>query len=421
MRRSARIEKRSIPEGEHTRGLKPEKSLGVMEAAPEENAQPQRARPGPESVETQSSRSPAGRAGRSQLSLCSTRAKPDAAKLVINRDASVDDGENERRKPVLYHNISEGGPKLKNIAELLADADPYQNFNIPSNKIIASKNVDRIVCHQMRRLAPNGNLTPERVRNNLADSIRHFESWWDLRSKRESRPLFWKRVCMRSTWMSQLDGADCREFFLWLVVYFRRGSGKKATNKLTKAFEVLSELFEMESDCELQELAGIESRVQLPANQSLGRSRAAVSKKKNSKSKPVDGNIFHLSGDTNMTDYELRGVDIQGLTPIRDIGGRRRKDEDHKRMFEEEMEADRARMAEEAAQKAATEKASAMDAAMTPEPHLTTQIRKRSSRKRATPFEAGTNFSDFEDMYEEDEDDEEEMPRAAALKRQRLL
>lgn len=418
MRRSARIEKRSILGSELVRGLKPEKSLGPTETTPEENTQPQRARAGPESVAMQSSHSLTGRADSSQLSLRSTRANPNTTRLVIHRDASVDEGENERRKPVLYHSISEGGPKLKNIAELLADADPYQNFNIPSNKIIANEDVDKIVCHQMRRLAPNGNLTPDRVRNNLADSIKHFESWWDLRSKRESRPLFWKRVCMRSTWMSHLDGADCREFFLWLVVYFRRGSGKKATNKLTRAFEVLSELFEMERDCELDELAGIESRVQLPANQSFGRSRAAVSKKKNSKSKPVDGNIFRLSGDTNMTDYELRGVDIQGLTPITDIGDRRRKDEDHKRMFEEEMEADRARMAEEAAEKAAKEKASAMDAAMAPEPHLTTQIRKGSSRKRANPFDAVTNFSDFEDMYEEKE---EGMLRAAALKRQRLL
>lgn len=71
--------------------------------------------------------------------------------------------------------------------------------------------------------------------------------------------------------------------------------------------------------------------------------------------------------------------------------------------------------------------------AAAPEPQPTTlnrkptQGRKRSSRKRPTPFEAGRKPSDFEeDMYGDEDDDvdvddnnEEERLRAAALNRQR--
>ncbi|KAH8785936.1 hypothetical protein F5883DRAFT_636839 [Diaporthe sp. PMI_573] len=411
--RSGRVEKRSAPESERARERKQEKSLGPTEADPEEQAQPQPARPEPESATTQSSPKATGRAYRDERGPLSTRAPLNTTSLPTNRGASADDREYESGESVLHHKISEGGPKLKNIAELLADADPHQNFRIPSNKIIANEDVDTRVYQQMRRLAPGGDLTPDRVRNNLIDSVRDFEQWWDLRGNRESRALFWKRVCKRSTWMGQLDGADCREFFLWLVVYFRHGSGKKALNRLAQAFEGLSELFEKEKGCELDELVSIEARVRLPAHQPPSRSRAAVSKKRDSKFKPVDGNIFRLSGNTNMTDDELRGVDVQGLRRIVDLGDRRRKKEDRMRVFEEEMGADRARMAEEGRRGSGRGSQRAG--------------RKRSSRKRPTPFEAGRKPSDFEeDMYGDEDDDvdvddnnEEERLRAAALNRQR--
>lgn len=471
-RHSTRIEKKRALENDRTK----KHNQGPTDAEPEENVQSQRVRSGLQPTETQPSRRPERKALPSERCLRSTRAPRNTTAGAKKRDTFVDDGEDENRKPALYHTISEGGPKLKNIAELIVETDRWENFRIPSNNIIANQRVDTMVHEQMRRLAKDGNLTPKLVSGHLIQSVQQFEDCW--RKRRRSRPIFWERACACTsgtpgTWMNQLDGADCREFFLWLLVYFRHGSGKEGTNNLISAFERLDQLFrqdekekaremeekkkaneleekeeaneldEKEKANELDELDGVQQRLRLPANRSLGprrdraaAGRGAASKKSGSKNVPEDGNIFRWSAGTNMSDFELSGIDVEGLTPIVDIGGTRKKREAWMRSFEEELEADRERMQQEEAGTAAGEQAAAQEAATAPKPQSTTQGRRRSSRERPTPPEvdqlmpemkeqnvvkAGRKFSEFEEDDEDDDGEEEERLRAAALKRQKLL
>lgn len=370
---SGRIEKRTAPASEVNKRRKQEKNLVRMEADPEQIKQLAPARPGPGSTTTQRSPKPTGRA-------CRTTVPPNSG-LNTDDGALVGNEETEAKKSAVRPNSSQGGQELKSLADLLLLLDRHQNFTIPSNKIIASEDVDNRVYQQMRRLAPGGKLTPDRVRNHFIDSLEDIELRWKLRTKR-SRSLFWNRVCKRSnTWMKQLDGAECRDFFLWLVVYFRHGSGrgkKKTTDVLTKAFDRLSALLDEEEDCELDELVGIEARVRLPAERPARHEQAAVSTKDDSSSKPVAGNIFRDSGNTNMTDDELRGIDTEGLMPIVDVGGSRQKRQDEKKAFDEELRADRARIEEEDAEQAVRARAAATEATVSPGPQPTTRGRKRS-------------------------------------------
>lgn len=418
-RRSTRIEKKSAAEKE----LGQKKDQGHKEVEPEQNVQPRRARPGLEFTETPPSRRSTRSALPSDRCLRSTRA-PQNTTTQAHRTSQRE-----------YHTIAEGGPKLKNVAELLSETDLYQHFRIPSNKIIANEDIDRSVREQMQRIAPEGNLTPARLRQNLIDSVCMLEDQWHIRNK--SRPEFWEHVCKFGGWTSQLDGADYRQFFLWLCNYFRDVPGKKGANNLIKAFERLVKLFRQEEKCELDELDGVQSRLRAPANRSSGRSgdspavgRGAVSRKRGSNRAPEDGNIFRWSGDTNMTDYELLGVDAQGLTPIVDVGNRRRKDEEQRRVFGDYMKA----LEAEDEERKGREAAEALLA--TAELQPTTQGRSRSSRKRSIQSEvgnsmpemseqntakAGRKFAEFEEDEEEDDWEEQERLRAAALKRQRLL
>lgn len=444
-RHSARIEKRSTTENERTKEVRQEEDQGCTEAEPEQNVRLQRARHGPEFTETQASRRSVGRALPSDRCLRRPGATRNTATRASNRDTLVDDIQDESEEAVAhrttgqigYHTIAEGGPKLKKIGELIVETDTWENFKIPSNNIIANEDVDSRVYQQMRRHAKDGNLTPDRVRKNLEKSVEELEKWWRVRRPRRK---FWECVCRSGTWMSQLDGPDCRAFFLWLCVYFRDVPGKAGANTLIRAFERLVKLFRQEEECELDELDELDDvqlRLQAPANRSLGRSRdrtavgqGAASKKKGSKTMPEDGNIFRWSADTNMTDFELSGIDVEGLTPIVDVGDRRKKNEEWKRLFDEELEADRERIKQEAWGSAAQEAAAA------PNPQLTTQGKKRSSRKRPTPPEmgnlmpemnqqepvkAGRKSSEFEEDEEDDDGEKEERLRAAALKRQNLL
>lgn len=432
-RRSTRIEKKSALENDRTQ----KQNQGSKEAEPEETVQPQRARPEPQFTETQSSRRSKRKALPSDRCLRSTRAPQSTTAGATNRD-----GENESRKPPLYHTISEGGPRLKNIGELIVDTDRYENFRIPSNYIIANEDVDTMVYEQMRRLAKDGNLTPERVRGHLVRSVKEFEECWGKR--RKSPTKFWELACEYApgtpgTWMNQLDGADCREFFLWLLTYFRHGSGRGGTNEFIRAFERLDQLFEEEEKTkksELDELDGVRRRLRAPANRSPGPShgraaagRGAASKKSGNKDATEDGNILRWSGRTNMSDFELSGIDVAGLIPIVDVGGAREKREEWKRRFDEELKADKERIRqEEEAGRAAGEQAAAQEAAA--------QGRRRRSRKPPTPPEmdslmpdmnqqnaakAGRKFAEFEEDEEEDDWEEQERLRAAALKRQKLL
>lgn len=441
-RHSARIEKRSTTENERTKELRQEEDQGCTEAEPEQSVRLQRARHGPEFTEIQASRRSVGRALPSDRCLRRPGTTRNTATRASNRDTLVDDIQDESEEAVAhhttgqigYHTIAEGGPRLKNIAELIAETDLHQNFRIPSDKIIASEDVDSRVYQQMRRHAKDGNLTPDRVRKNLENSVKELEEWWRVRKPRRR---FWECVCGSGTWMSQLDGPDCRAFFLWLCVYFRNVPGKAGANTLIRAFERLVKLFRQEKECELDELDDVQLRLQAPSGRSLGRSRdrttvgrGAASKKKGSKTMPEDGNIFRWSADTNMTDFELSGIDVEGLTPIVDVGDRRKKNEERKRLFDEELEADRERIRQEAWEQATQEAAAA------PKPQLTTQGRQRSSRKRPTPPEvdnmmpemnqqkpakAARKFSEFEEDEEDDDGEEEERLRAAALKMQELL
>lgn len=434
-RRSARIEKRSAIENEHTKKLRQEKNEGSSEAVAEKKAQPQRARPGPELNETPSSRRLAGRALPSDRCLRNANATRNTKTRVSTRFRFVDDIQDESGEAVAhrstgqtgYHTIAEGGPKLKNIAELIAETDIHQHFRIPSDKIIASEDVDNRVYQQMRRHAKDGNLTPDRVRTSLVKSVNEFETWWRIR---RSRPRFWKRVCNSDTWMSQLDGADCRDFFLWLCAYFRNVQGKQDANEMVRSFERLVKLFKGEMRCELDDLVGVQQRLGQPASQSRGRSRDSVApKKRGSKTVPEDGNIFAWSGDTNMSDFELSGIDVQGLTPVVDVGGRRRKDEAYRRAFDDHV----ARLNREKEDAKKRQKsAAAPEAAATPMARSTMQGSKRSCRMRPSPSEApqtnqqkdamaGRAFYEFDEGEEANAGDEEEGRMAAALKRQRLL
>lgn len=448
-RHSTRIEKKSALAAlanNHTQ----KQNQDSAEAEPEENVQPQRARPGLQSTETQSSRRSKRKTLPSERCLRSTTTPRSTTAEATNRDAFVDDGEDEGRKAAPYHTISEGGPRLKTIAELIVETDRWENFRIPSDNIIANEHVDMRVYQQMRRLAKDGNLTHKLVRGHLIDSVGQFEACW--RKRRKSPPSkFWERACectsgTPGTWMNQLDGADCRQFFLWLLVYFRYGSGRGGTNDFIRAFERLDQLFREEKKkkkkSELDELEGVQQRLRAPANRPLDRSRerttvgrGAASNKSGSKTMPEDGNMFRWSAHTNMSDFELSGIDVEGLTPIVDIGGSRKKREEWKRLFDEELEADKERIRQEEAGRAAGEQAAAQGAAAALNPQLTTQGRRRSSRKRSYPPEtdylmpemnqqnaakADRKFSEFEED-DEDDDGEEERLRAAALKRQKLL
>lgn len=446
-RRSARIEKRSVTENEHTKELRQEKDKGSTEAVAEKRAQPQRATPGPEFNGTPSSRRLAGSALPSERCLRNPNDTRNTTARASNRASNrvrfVDDIQDESGEVVAqhstgqagYHTIAEGGPKLKNIAELIAQTDLYQHFRIPSDKIIASELVDSRVYQQMQRHAKDGNLTPDRVRKNLVKSVEEFETWWGIR---RSRPRFWKCVCGSGTWMSQLDGGDCREFFLWLCVYFRHVPGKDDANVMTRAFGRLVNLFEGDMRCELNELDDddVKLRLQQPTTHSSSRSsgrsavsRDAASKKTNSKVVSEDGNIFRWSGDTNMSDFELSGIDVKGLTPVMDLGGKRRRDEDHWRAFDDHVKRVNAEEDARDAQKAAA----ALEAAAAPMPQATTQ---GSSRMRRSPSEAdnlmleinqqmatkaGRKFSEFEESEGANARDAEKRRVAAALKRQKLL
>lgn len=442
-RHSARIAKRTATEDEGTKEPRQETYQAPTEAESERDAQPQRARPGSGVTETRSSRRLAGSALPSDRCLRRRIATGSTTERATNQGIIADDNRNESEEAVVrqtsgqrgYHTIAEGGPKLKNIAELIAETDRYQHFNIPSDMIIASEDVDRRIHEQMLRRAKGGNLTADRVRKNLVISVREFESWWRLRKRRD---LFWKRVCKSGTWMSQLDGDDCSEFFLRLCKSFRRVPGKDNANDLTRAFDGLVGLFRQEEDCELQKLVDVQSRPQAPVNRSLDRSRdrAAVSenataKKRGGTTAAEDGNIFRWSADTNMTDFELSGIDVEGLTPIVDVGDRRRKNEEWKRQFDEEIEADGLRIDQELAANKAVQ-----GAATTPQPQPAVQGTRCSSRTRPTPYEVGNSmpqmgieeparaarkFSQFEEDDEDDDGEEEERQRANALKRQKLL
>ncbi|KAI7787370.1 hypothetical protein LA080_016445 [Diaporthe eres] len=449
-RHSTRIEKKSaLAALANDRTQK--QNQDSAEAEPEENVQPQRARPGLQSTETQSSRRSKRKTLPSERCLRSTTAPRSTTAEATNRDAFGDDGEDEGGKPAPYHTISEGGPRLKTIAELIVETDRWENFRIPSDNIIANEHVDMRVYQQMRRLAKDGNLTHKLVRGHLIDSVEQLEACW--RKRRKPPPSkFWERACectpgTPGTWMNQLDGADCRQFFLWLLVYFRYGSGRGGTNDFIRAFERLDQLFREEEKkkkkSELDELDGVQQRLRAPANRPLDRSRkrttvgrGAASKKSGSKTMPEDGNMFRWSAHTNMSDFELSGIDVEGLTPIVDIGGSRKKREEWKRLFDEELEADKERIRQEEAGRAAGEQAAAQEAAAALNPQLMTQGRRRSSRKRSYPPEtdylmpemnqqnaakAGRKFSEFEEDDEDDDGEEEERLRAAALKRQKLL
>lgn len=439
-RHSARIEKKSAVENERTR----KQDQVSAESDAEENFQPQRARPGPQFTETQSSpRRPKRKALPSERCLRSTRAPRSTTAGATNQDALVDAGEDESRNhPAPYHTISEGGPRLKNIAELIMETDTYDNFRIPSDKIIANEDVDTMVYQQMRRLSKDGDLTSNRVRARLIDSVKEFEDCWRIRNRSPTiqHSRFWKRACTctsgtSGTWMNQLDGADCRQFFLWLLVYFRHGSGRDGTNDLIRAFERLNKLFEEEEkgkDSELDDLVGVQLRLRAPANRTLGPSRAraaasrsAASRKKSSKTMSEGGNIFRWSADTNMSDYELSGIDVEGLTPVVDVGDRRRKDEEHKRVFDVYTKKVNDEEDAKAKQKPAA----------TPKPQPMTQGIKRSFRKRPThfgvddltpemgleePAKPARQFSEFVEDAGEDDGEDEKMLRAALAKRRKL-
>ncbi|POS70538.1 hypothetical protein DHEL01_v211070 [Diaporthe helianthi] len=377
--KSSRIQKRTAPASEGTKWRKKEKNLVPVptEADPEHNAPLAPARPEPESAMIQSSPKPKGRAHHTKVS--------QSSGMTTNSGALVCDEETEGQQSTARHNSSRGGQERKDMAELLLGLDRCQNFTVPSNKIIASEDVDKRIYEQMRRLAPGGELTADRVRRNLIDSIEDLELWWKWRTKR-SRSFFWNRVCKReSTWMKGLDGAECREFFLWLVVYFRHGSAgdknslETADDALVKAFERLSRLFEKDEDCELDELVGIEVRVRLPAEQPARNGHlAGVSKKQDIVSKPVAGNIFRHSGNTNMTEDKLRDIDTEGLVPIVDVGDSRKKIQDWMSAFHQELKADQARIEEEEAERAVraqaaqAAQAATTETAMAPGPQPTT-------------------------------------------------
>lgn len=434
-RQSARIQKRSATGDEHTKKPIQEKAQGRTEAEEAQNAQPPRVRPGLELTETQSPRRLSGSGLPSDRCL----RRPSAARNATTRATGrVDDAQDESggavaRRTKEYHTIAERGPKLKNIAELIAATDLYQHFRIPSDKIIANEDVDSRVYQQMRRQAQDGNLTPDRVRKNLERSVEVLESWWRVRG---SRPKFWKCACRSGSWMSQLDGPDCRAFFLWLCVYFRDVPGKEGVNALVRAFERLVKLFVEEKDSELNELDGVELRLQQPTTHSpvRRRGRAAVgrgsaSKKRGSKTVPEDGNIFRWSVDTNMTDFELSGIDVEGLQPIVDLGDRRRKNEQWRKQFDDVIEAEKLKMEEE--DKAAQGQATVVEAATTLKPQQMTQGIRRSYRKRPNPPEVGDlapkmepsnadrKFSELQE-YKEDDGEEEKILRAAFAKRQKL-
>lgn len=440
-RQSARIQKRSAAENEHTKKPIQEKALGRTEAEEAQNAQPQRARPSLELTEARSSRRLSGSGLPSDRCL----RRPSAARNATTRATDqVDDVQDESGEAVAhrtngqigYHTIMEGGPKLKNIAELIAATDLYQHFRIPSDKIIANEDVDSRIYQQMRRQAQDGNLTPDRVRKNLERSVEEFESWWRVR---RSRPKFWKCVCRSGSWMSQLDGPDCRAFFLWLCAYFRDVPGKEGVNALVRAFERLVKLFVEEKDSELNELDGVELRLQKPTIHSpvrrrRGRAaagRGSASKKRGSKTVPEDGNIFRWSADTNMTDFELSGIDVEGLHPIVDLGDKRRKTEEWKSQFDKMLRADKVKMKEEEEEKQVQGQAVAVEAATTFQPKQTTQSVRRSYRKRPNAPEVGDlapkmepanmdrKFSELQE-YREDDGEEEKMLRAVFAKRQKL-
>lgn len=360
---SGRVEKRTAPASENTKRRKQEKNLVPMKVDSEQNDQLAHARPEPQHTTTESSPQPKGRSYRQNSG------------LTTNDGAHVGDEETEGKRSAVRPNSSQGGQELKSMADLLLDLDRHQNLTIPHNKIIASEYVDNRVYQQMRRLAPGEELTADRVRKNLIDSLEDIELRWKWRTKR-SRSFFWNRVCKReNTWMKQLDGSECRDFFLWLVIYFRHGPArgkKKTTDALIQALDRLSALFDEEEDCELDELVGIEARVRLPAEQPADHEQATVSKIQDGISKPVAGNIFRLSGSTNMTDEQLRGIDIEGLMAIVDVGDSRRKRQTQKEAFVEELKADRARIAEEEAKQAARAQAAATEAALGPGPQPTT-------------------------------------------------
>lgn len=439
-RHSARIEKKNQTDNERTK--KPDRVS--TEAEPERTAQPQRARPGRELTQMQSSRKPARDALPSERCLRNTRCSRDTTTQAANLDALEDDVEDESRNDTLHHTISAGGPRPKNIAELIVEADIHQNFSIPFDNIIVNEGVDSRVRQQMR-LIEDGNLTAKRVQAHLVKGVQELEDCW-RRRRRQSLQPFWELVCDPGTprkWVHELPVADCREFFLSLLVYFRNGSGRKASNATIKAFESLDKLFKEEEEKnehrELEELVNVRPRLQRQVNQSRSRghaavSQAAASKKRGGKTVADDGNIFHRSADTNMTDIELSGIDVEELRRIVDVGDKRRMNEEWLRRFYEEIEAHRDSMRQEEEDKRAQEEAAAEEAAAMPTPQPTTQGRKRSSRTRPSPAKVddlmpqtslekparvGRKFEEEED--EEDEEEAEERKRAAALKRQKLL
>lgn len=439
-RHSARIEKKNRTETE--RAKKPDRVSTEAEPEPEQTAQPQRARPGPELTQMQSSRKPGRNALPSKGCLRNTRDSRDTTTQAANRDALEDDVEDESRNATLHHTISAGGPRPKNIAELIVEADKHQNFSIPFDNIIVNEGVDSRVYQQMR-LIKGGNLTAKRVHADLVKGVQELEDCWGRRRRQSLQP-FWELVCEPGTprkWLHELPVADCREFFLSLLLYFRHGSGIQGSNPMIKAFERLDKLFREEEEKnehrELEELVDVSPRLQRQANQSRspGRaavSRAAASKKGGGKTVADDGNIFHLSADTNMTDLELSGIDVEELTRIVDVGGKRRMNEEWLRRFYEEIEAHRDSMRQEEEDKRAQEEAAAEEAAATPKPQpVAKQGRTRSSRKRPSPAEMGDLMPEtsLEEPAkagrkleeEEDEEEAEERKRAAASKRQKLL
>lgn len=394
---TTRIEKRSVPVNKRTKKHRLEKDSGPRE---------------PELAVTQSSRRPERGSLRSDRCLRSTRSTRNSATRATKRDTFMSDvqdesGEAEPRhttRETGYHTIQTEGPKLKNIAELLQETDVHRHFRIHADKIIASEDIDTSVREQMRRFARGGNLTPDHVRKNLVDSIELFEECWHIRDEK-SRPRFWKSACRNGGWMSRLDGADCREFFLWLCTYFRRAPGIEGANKMIRAFERLVELFRQEDDCELDELEGVQARLQESTSQSSG-PRGAASKKKNSKTVPEDGNIFRLSGNTNMSDFELSGVDVKGLTAVVDVGDRRRQDEEWKRQFDDYAAVMAAKeKAEERQEAAAAQEAGPL----------------MPDVKLEKPAETSREPSELREEQREDDAEKEERLRAAALKRQKLL
>lgn len=437
-RHSARIEKKNRTDNERTK--KPDRVS--TEAKPEQTAQPQRARPGPELTQMQSSRKPTRDALPSERCLRNTRYSRNTTTQAADRDALEDDVEDERRNATLHHTISAGGPRLKNIAELIVEADIHHRFSIPSDNIIVNEGVDSRVHQQMQRLTRDGNLTAKRVHADLVKGVQELEDCWGRRRRQSLQP-FWDLVCTPGTprkWVHELPVADCREFFLSLLFYFRNSSGIKGSNDMIKAFERLDKLFREEEEKnehrELEELVNVSPRLQRQADQSRSRghaavSRAAASKKGGGKTVADDGNVFHRSADTNMTDLELSGIDVEELRRIVDVGDKRRMNEEWLRRFYEEIEAHRDSMRREEEDKRAQEEAAAEEAAAMPKPQPTSQGRKRSSRKRPSPAEVGDLMpqTSLEEparegrKLEQEEDDEEaeERKRAAASKRQKLL